>query len=473
MSIYDDEIDLRPYINAIRKKWWLIALVTILTASAALIYGLIQVRNYEASATILLTRTRTSLELANQFPTINEPIDSRSRMDAMLEIAGSDALLLQAMDDIHVQYPDNGILREALASAVEITSSGDTIKITASNEDPAYAAAIANAWAENAVSAINYAYSGEQLPAEIQLSLAPAQIEYETAQQDFEDFLIDNQVDILQKQIVENSALLDELVRDRTWKIAYNVQRKQNMAQIIDRANALKQQLTSRNTTLAAGLGEALAVLRLGSDAFGEVQIESGTSSSSSKFESELLGAVQETVIIGSRQPDMIYDIQIAELIESVEAGESYQRDLDRIIESAEAEKFIAEEALLELAEGSLDIDDDELLVATSERLRNLQSQLENEKAQLNELTSTRDLTWQAYQALAQKETEVRNNLQTSSSVTLASPAVPPVEPISRGVVRNTALGAAVGFFLSLIWILGSVWLSSMEEPEEITQEVQ
>ena len=87
---------------------------------------------------------------------------------------------------------------------------------------------------------------------------------------------------------------------------------------------------------------------------------------------------------------------------------------MDRIIDSAESEKLVAEAALLELAEQSLEIDSDELLVATSERLRNLQSQLENEKAQLNELTSSRDLSWQAYQALAQKETEVRNNLQTS-----------------------------------------------------------
>ncbi|MCJ7658379.1 MAG: hypothetical protein MUO67_04445, partial [Anaerolineales bacterium] len=127
----------------------------------------------------------------------------------------------------------------------------------------------------------------------------------------------------------------------------------------------------------------------------------------------------------------------------------------------------------LELAEQSLEIENDELLVATSERLRNLQSQLENEKAQLNDLTSTRDLTWEAYQALAEKETEVRNNLQTSSTVTLASPAVAPVEPTSRGVVRNTAMGAAIGFFLSLIWVLGSVWFASLVEPVEIQQEIQ
>jgi uncharacterized protein involved in exopolysaccharide biosynthesis len=210
----------------------------------------------------------------------------------------------------------------------------------------------------------------------------------------------------------------------------------------------------------------------LGSDAFSEVQVES-SAGSTNRLDSEQLGAIQETLITGSRQPDTIFDVQISELIESVAEGESYQRDLDRIIDSAENEKLIAEAALLELTEQSVEIDGDELLVATSERLRNLQSQLENEKAQLNELTSSRDLSWEAYQALAQKETEVRNNLQTSSSVTMASPAVPPVNPTSRGILRNTALGAAVGFFLSLIWVLGSVWLSSLDEPMEIQQESQ
>ncbi|MFN2303008.1 MAG: Wzz/FepE/Etk N-terminal domain-containing protein, partial [Anaerolineales bacterium] len=95
MTIYEDVIDLRPYIQAIRKRWWLIALVTILVAAGAFAYSMLQVRSYEASATILLTRTRATLELANQFPTVNEPIDTRSRMDAMLEIAGSDALVVQ------------------------------------------------------------------------------------------------------------------------------------------------------------------------------------------------------------------------------------------------------------------------------------------------------------------------------------------------------------------------------------------
>ena len=121
-----------------------------------------------------------------------------------------------------------------------------------------------------------------------------------------------------------------------------------------------------------------------------------------------------------------------------------------------------AEMVLVELAQQSLEIEEDELLITTADRLRILQSQWEEQTALLNELTSTRDLTWRAYSALAQKETEVRNNLQTSSSVTLASPAVPPIEPTSRGVLRNTAIAGALGFFLSVVFVIGAEWLRSL-----------
>ena len=450
MSIYDDEIDLRPYISALRRRWWLIGLITIIAASAAFTYGVLQERKFEAVATILLTRSRASLSLANQFPTITEPIDARSRMQAMMSIAESEGLVVQTMEDIHQAHPANGIELEELKNSVNITSSGDTIQVAVSMTDPEYAAIIANIWAQNAVTAINYAYTEEQLPGEILVSLGPARAEYEQAQAGLESFLRENQVDVLQKQIDETSALLDELVQDRTWKIAYNVQRKQKMEQVINQAEALKELLKSRDTSLAAGLGDALAVMRLRADAF---------------------GPIQDTIIMTSGKQDLIFEVQIAELIESVEAGQNYQRDLERIIELADAEKGSAEIALLELAQQSLDVGNDELFNAPSTRLRNLKSELEAETAYLNELHSIRNLSLEVYQALIRKETEVRNNLQTSSTVTFASPAVPPIEPTSRGVLRNTAMGGAIGFFVSTIWVLAAVWLKTLEEPEEANQE--
>jgi hypothetical protein len=284
--------------------------------------------------------------------------------------------------------------------------------------------------------------------------------------------LRENQVDVLQKQIDETSTLRDELVQDRTWNIAYNVRRKQKMEQVINQAEVLKEMLKSRDTSLAAGLGDALAVMRLRADAFGDIQIDRGVISKSgtSSVADELN---QDIFVMAPLQPDLVFDVQIADLIESVEAGQNYQQDLERIIELADAEKESAEAALFELAQQSLDVGNDELFTATATRLRNLQSELEAETAYLSELTSLRNLSREVYQALIRKETEVRNNLQTSSTVTLVSPAVPPMEPTSRGVLRNTAIAGALGFFMSVIWVIGAEWLKTLEEPEEAPQVTQ
>ncbi len=471
MAMNDDEIDLRPYIYALRRKWWLILLVTILAAGAAFVYSSIQVSKYNSTATILITRTRTALSLANQLPTVNEPIDFRSRMEAMLTIANSESLVIQTLEDIQQQIPDNGISRNALKSAVDITNSGDTIEVTATYTDPTLASIIANAWAENVITAINYAYSGEQLPAEIRTGLGPARQEYDLSQAELETFLKGNQVALLEKQIDETSILLDELVQDRTWKIAYNVRLKQKMELVIDQAEALVEQLSTSKTSTAAGLGDALAVLRLHAEAFGGVDMESGITTTSRSSISLLGNPDQESVILASRQPNMVFDVQITDLIESVESGQSYRRDLERIIEHAEQVRGEAELDLIELAQQSLDFENDELVTATSERLRTLQSNLEGESAQLKDLLSQRDLTMRAYQALAQKETEVRNNLQTSSTVALASPAVQPSNPASRGVVQNTAIAGAIGFFISVIWVIAAEWFRPLGEPNVETTE--
>jgi capsular polysaccharide biosynthesis protein len=393
-------------------------------------------------------------------------------MDAMISIADSEGLAVQTQEDIDQSYPANGIELEDLKSAVDISTSGDTILISATIDNPEYAAVIANTWAQNAVTAINYAYTEEQLPSEIMVSLEPARAEYEQAQTDLESFLKENQVDVLEKQIDETSTLLDELVQDRTWKIAYNVQRKQKMEQVINQAEILKELLRNRDTSLAAGVADALAVLRLRAEAFGALEIESGVLSSSGSGTSSSKPS-QETIVMSPSQPDMVFNVQITELSESLEAGQNYQKDLDGIIDHAQEEKQKAETELLELAQQSLDVGNDELFTATSTRLRDLQSELEAETAYLAELTSMRDLSLEVYQALIRKEAEVRNNLQTSSTVTLASPAVPPGEPTSRGVLRNTAIGAVLGFFVSTIWILGGVWFRGLEVAEEDNQETQ
>jgi LPS O-antigen subunit length determinant protein (WzzB/FepE family) len=42
MTVYEDEIDLRPYILALIHNWWRIALVVLILASLALAFSLLQ-----------------------------------------------------------------------------------------------------------------------------------------------------------------------------------------------------------------------------------------------------------------------------------------------------------------------------------------------------------------------------------------------------------------------------------------------
>ena len=71
-------------------------------------------------------------------------------------------------------------------------------------------------------------------------------------------------------------------LEDRTWEIAYNVRRKQKMEQVIDQAQALVEQLGDSKSSTAAGLGDALAVLKLHAEAFGGIQMESEINATSS-----------------------------------------------------------------------------------------------------------------------------------------------------------------------------------------------
>ncbi|MEJ2710034.1 MAG: Wzz/FepE/Etk N-terminal domain-containing protein [Anaerolineales bacterium] len=229
---YEDEIDLRPYLLNIVKHWWQIGLIVIFSVSAALAYGLTRSRNYESTATILVTRSRAVLSLANQFPTVNEPVDYRSRMEAFQSIASSDGVALKTIKQLPDRQPIASQQLEDFKRSTEISSSGDIIKVTSTAKNPQLAAQIANTWARQAVTAINQAYSGEELPGEIQSQIQAAQQEYQQAQTSLESFMQENQISLLQKQLEEAEGVLDTLVKERMRKIAYFSQRGENMDQM-------------------------------------------------------------------------------------------------------------------------------------------------------------------------------------------------------------------------------------------------
>ena len=130
MTIYDDEIDLRPYINAVVKNWWKIGLLAVVLAVFVFIFTRLQAPSYQATATILIPRSQLQLSIADQFPTIVDSGDSKSRRDAYLVIAQSDAMAQQTYQAFANSLPEEYTV-ENLKNNVEISNQGDAILITA------------------------------------------------------------------------------------------------------------------------------------------------------------------------------------------------------------------------------------------------------------------------------------------------------------------------------------------------------
>jgi uncharacterized protein involved in exopolysaccharide biosynthesis len=459
MALYEDEIDLRPFILALIHNWWRAMLVAIILALVALGLSLLQAREYVATATILLTRSQASLNLAEQFPTVRENIyDPGSRMSALLTIAQSDAISLATLDSVGDKLPADEREIEAIEDRVEVTDKGDSILVSASAQTPELAAEIANTWAHQTVLTINQAYSGGQPLAEIQSRLATAEQEYEVAQNALEAFIKSNQITLLQNNIDEAKNLLSEAVNDRAWQISYNYNRKQSMQDLKVKAEALKQQLGSGNSSSAGGIGDAIALLYMHSNAFGIGE--------TSNARALWLGETSNQVV-PDNTAGMTFDLQLTELSSLDDTPASYAQDLDRIIQQAESEISKSAEALNSLNQNLFQGEDSDVIEATSAQIQELQTQLESEHARERELTSDRDLAWEAYQALVQKETEIENAAQTSNQVTLASQAVPPQKPASRGTIRNTLVAGVLGGLLGVFLVFGSMWWKSIKQPME------
>jgi uncharacterized protein involved in exopolysaccharide biosynthesis len=445
MSMYQEEINLKPYLLNIIRNWWQIGAVVILTASVTLVFNFMQPRKYEAVASILVTRSRAVLELADQFPTLNEQVDWRSRMDAFISISRSDKVASDTFNTTRDSLSEIVDLQE-FKSRVKINNIGDLIQVIAVTKDPVLSAEIANKWAEESVLTINQAYSGDQLPSEIHDQVITAQEEYRNAQADLENFIAENNIELLNQQINEAQSLSEALINQRLEDINYYSQRKLEMEQVIRQAEALKEQMDNGNGSNAAALGDYLAVLKARTNTF---RIEPTNPNLDGNPTTE------------SNRSDLVINLQLPELNSPEASLGNFSQDIDSLINQAKLEVQQSDEQLNANIQKVLQGDEYNLIQESTEKIQDLQKSLEKLQAREKELTSERDLAWNTYQALVQKETEIRNTSKTNDHVSLATKAVPPQNPTSRGIIQKTAIGGLIGLLIAVIWLFGSQWWES------------
>lgn len=424
-------IELREYLAVIRRWLWLILLGTFLAGGTALVVSFRMTPVYQAEAGVLIVTAGSEIVLEPRYKTLTEedlaPITNmQERRKALTALVANTVIASQVIGELgstlEPEEREAGILVEMVKAELD----GDLIRIRVEADSPKKATAIANAWAQAYESYVNSLYSGTaQSPADLQIQADETLGDYQEAEAALTEFLGNNQIATLTNEIDAKKATLEDY---------YAAQRA------LDR-------LLADAKTLREGLEEGVpsSTSRRNSLALLLLRARASTLSSSLPIELQVSPGLPTQV-----------QILLDQQIEVAEDPGQQLSELDTLIANLEIRR---EQVQALIDEGSL-----------QQEVLQLEEQLEREQATQRELTSTRDLDWDAYQVIARKIAEVQMAAQAKGTVVrFAVPAMEPESPISSRKKLNTLLGSVVGAMLAVGVVFTIEYLDdTIKTPEDV-----
>ncbi len=228
-AYYEDEIDLRQYLDILIQWWKEIVFITVgLSILAGL--GVLALRllppSYEASADVAIVRVQSDVSFDERFTTTSDEQLSTSnaaaRRSALFGQASSAALAQEVIKRVgDVLTPSERNVDE-LVKEVEInsapngtgrTADSDLIRITVRANSPEKAEKLATTWAEVFVETANsvYGQTPDDLLRSVEESLIAAQSDYDSVQKKLEAFVATNRSDELSRQVAIKEQIVNTL----------------------------------------------------------------------------------------------------------------------------------------------------------------------------------------------------------------------------------------------------------------------
>jgi len=400
----EEEIDLRPYFEALITNWkWIIG-AAIGAAVVALGISFLIPPTYEATALVAVTEPDQLVQFDPRF----EALDETQPLKAYPELATSDQLLLSLLDvtDITLENIKNV---EQLRSIVEAESGSDPslVRLTVRYGNAREVANLTNKWADIFVRRINEIF-GDQGGAQVTFfeeQLAEAKLELETAEQALVDFQTRNRTSIIGNELVSlRQEHGDNLTQLRDIKFLF-----QDIRGLHDQ---MAEQTGNESITFADQLTSLL------------LQIKTFNAPNALQFQID--SAVSLTT--ESREEQITF--------------------LENLITTLEKKSTQIDARLLELEPQILELQKEKQEIDTEGNRLNRDYEVFNE----------------TYNALARKVKEERITSQnTNSGVRLASKAVIPDEPASPRKLLNTLAASLLGFTFAVFGVFAKQWWTVKE----------
>lgn len=407
----EETIDLRPYVEALLRRWWVILGAVIAGVLIAVFLNYSQT-NYRATALVAVTDPAQRLQFDTR---IINTLDLGTLLQAYPELATSDEVLTILLD--RAAELSNGSIASIaqLRDMLSANKGADPrlVRLSVRNEDPQLTADLANAWADTFVTFVNAIYQAQGGDVEFfndQLAETDAQLR--AAERELVDFQSGSRMGIVDNQLQSLSTLqASYLAEQRRLKLA------------IDDIRALRDQIE-------AGEGD--------------------------------------TITWGDQLAALSLQLKVYETASATpETGSALQLQLNSqedLTTSQRAEQLSLLDDLAGAAERSLDELDVKLL-GLEPSIFELQREKQDLFNQYEALTRDRDIAKETYVTLARKIDEVRIQAEdTDSGVRVISLAAPPIKPERSNVIFSAAAAGLAAFLLSAAVIILLAWWKGFDQ---------
>lgn len=453
-------MELRWYFEVFIRHARLIILGTLMPGVISLVISLIIPPTYQASSEIVLFKSKAEITLNPQFQTLTE--------DQLIRLSGQDprrqtlaALTLsdQVLSDTISNLPRN--MQQTwsmtkLRENAQVETTGNLLKLSVNAGNPEEAATVTNTWAETFAQIANQSFKTPSDAIDsINHQVEASSVEYKNAENRLINFLENNQIDELKLQIEIKEQAIKDLTGAYTSasqiELTNLLVTKQQLPQIAQQIAALTNMVSQLPEGSSLDQSTQVALLLLQIRLFNAFQLVPTNlqTLSTTELQINIPSSLEET-LTRSQAIDLLNQMDIA------------LKDLDEQLQN-----LIDKSSNASLQSPGPDKKLEAQIRTLQKEVDELKASLENEEATLKELTSERDLTWNNYNILSQKSSEVSiANKIAETEVVIATGAVPPEEPYSPRVLLNTVIGFALGFVATsmLAFIKENLAMSNQKE---------
>ena len=151
----EEEIDLRPYVNALLRYWWAIILTGLIIGVGAVLYASLKEASYRATTIVAFLEPTQSVQFDTRFETVPS---KTTILRSLPSLSMSDDVMTQLLANLGDTHIETVTQLERHLSA-ESGSDLNLLYLRANSSDPELSARLVNQWAEVFVATANEIYA--------------------------------------------------------------------------------------------------------------------------------------------------------------------------------------------------------------------------------------------------------------------------------------------------------------------------